>query len=107
MNSEAVGPENGSSRFHELGIGRGGLAQAVVQAQGCPFVGTHLVEGQDFHTGDAAAPLLDDAGNVLHVNGVVGQSGTRTKRTQISMPLAASRSPKAIVGASSRPVTFL
>ena len=32
------------------------------------------MEGQNFHTGDAAAPLLDDAGNVLHVNGVVGQS---------------------------------
>ena len=33
--------------------------------------------------------------------------GTRTNRTHVSMPRAASRSPKAMVGARERPVTLL
>ena len=35
------------------------------------------------------------------------RSGTSTNRAQISIPLAARRSPKVMVGARERPVTFL
>ena len=86
---------------------RSRVLELVLQVQRPPLVGPHLVEGQDLDPADHRAPALDDAGDFLTLVGSSVRPGTRTKRTHVSMPRVASRSPKAMVGARERPLTLL